>query len=107
GVGEPLIANPYEIALLGDEATPLEQRPRRVARLDGQALRAARLGELGQRLNERGPRAPAGEFGMDKEHVDRVRALEAGEAGDRAVDHCEQGQLARESSAEGLFVVRL
>ena len=45
-----------------------------------------------KRVDQRSAHALAGEFGIDEQHVDLVAALEAGEAGDRAVDHGEQGQ---------------
>ena len=47
-----------------------------------------------KRLDQRAARALASEFGIDEQHVDLVCAFEAGEAGDRAVDHGEQGQRA-------------
>ena len=72
---------------------------------DGEALRAARLGEPGQRVDQRPADALAGEFRIDEQHVDLVRALEAGEAGDRAVDHREQGQRPAKPGAERLLVV--
>ena len=52
------------------------------------------LASLVSAVDQRAAHALAGEFGIDKEHVDFVAALEAGEAGDRAVDHGEQGQRA-------------
>ena len=58
-----------------------------------------------KRVDQRAADALAGEFGIDEQHVDLVRAFEAGEAGDRAVDHGEQGQGLGEPGAESLFVV--
>src|SRR5277367_1292569 len=46
-VGEPLVADANEIAFLGREALAFEQRLGDLARLGGQTLGAARLGELG------------------------------------------------------------
>ena len=105
GVGEPLVAHAHEIALLRGEAQALEQGFRDIARLCGQALRAARLRQPRQGVDQRSADALAGEFGIDEQHVDLVRALEAGEAGDRAVDHGEEGQGLGEPRAESLFVV--
>ena len=92
GVGEPLVADADEVAPLSGKALALEQRPGGIAGVDGQALCAARLREPRQRLDQRAARALASEFGIDEQHVDLVGAFEAGEAGDRAVDHSEQGQ---------------
>ena len=100
-----MVADADEIAPLSGKALALEQRPGGIARVDGQALRAARLRQLRQRLDQRAARALASEFGIDEQHVDMVRAFEAGEAGDCAVDHGEQGQRPREPGAESLFVV--
>src|ERR1700722_13884655 len=105
GVGEPLVADVHEIALLSGKALALEQRPGRIAGVDSQTLRPARLRQLRQRLDQRAARALASEFGIDEQHVDVVSAFEAGEAGDGAVDHCEQGPGGREPGAESLFVV--
>ncbi len=84
-----MVADADEIALLRGEALALEEGLRDIARFDGQAFRAARLRELRERFDERAPRALAGEFRIDEQHVDLIRAFETGEANDRAVDHCE------------------
>ena len=100
GVGEPLVANADEIALQRREAQALEQGLRDIAGLGGQALRAARLGKFCQGVDQRSADALASEFGIDKQHVDLLAAFEAGEAGDQAVDHREEGQGALKASAE-------
>src|SRR5580704_3419256 len=105
GVGEPLVADADEIAPLSGKALALEQWPGGIAGVDSQALRAARLRQLRQRLDQRAARALASKFGIDEQHVDVVSAFQAGEASDRAVDHGEQGQGARETGAESLFVI--
>ena len=105
GVGEPLIVLADEVALLRGEALALEQGLGDVARFRGQALRAARLGEPGQCIDERSADALMSELGIDEQHVDLLAALEAGEPGDRPVDHGEQGQRARKPGDESLFVV--
>src|SRR5208282_3133700 len=105
GVGEPLIALADEVALLGGEALALEQRLGDVARFGGQTLRAARLSELRQRVDQRPAYALAGEFGIDEEQVDFLAALEAGEARDTSVDHGEQRQGACQPGAESLLVI--
>ena len=105
GVGEPLVADADEVAPLSGKALALEQRPGGIAGVDSQALCAARLRELRQRLDQRAARALASEFGIDEQHVDLFGAFEAGEAGDRAVDHSEQGQGLGQPSAESLFVI--
>src|ERR1700733_8807592 len=105
GVGEPLVADAHEIALLSGKALSLEQRPGGIAGVNGQALRAARLRQLRQRLDQRAARALASEFGIDEQHVDGVSAFEAGEASDFAVGHGEQGQSARKPGAESLLVI--
>ena len=56
-----------------------------------------------QRVDQRAADALAGEFGIDKEHVDLVAALEAGEVGDRAVDYGDQGERALKASAESVL----
>src|ERR1700722_16720437 len=105
GVGEPLVADAHEVALLRSEALALEQRLGDIARLGGEALRAARLREPRQGVDQRSADALASEFGLDEQHVDLVCAFEAGEAGDRAVDHGKQGQCLGQIRAESLFVV--
>ena len=57
------------------------------------------------KLDQRAARALAGEFGIDEQHVDLVCAFEAGEAGDRAIDHGKQGQGLGEPGAENLLVI--
>ncbi len=76
-----------------------------VARLRGEALRAARRGEADQRVDERRADAlPAGGR-IDVEHVELVGALEAGEGDDEAFERRDDGELAGESGAEGVLVV--
>ena len=58
-----------------------------------------------QGVDQRPADALAGEFRIDEQHVDLVRALEAGEAGDCAVDHGDEGEGPSETGAERLLVV--
>src|SRR5580704_3480103 len=106
GIGEPFLALAHEVALLGNEALALEQRPGDIARLDREALGATRAAKPCQRVNKGDPRALAGKFGINKEHVDFVGALEARETRDRATDDSNQCQSVRKSSRESVLVIR-
>ena len=62
-------------------------------------------GELRQRVEQRRADALPRKFGIDIKHVDLVAALEAGEAGDLAVDDGDSVSAPGKRAPKAVFVV--
>ena len=94
-----------EAPALRDEFQPLEQRLRHVARFSREAFGAARPREADERVDQRRAYALPTGGRIDVEHIELIRAFEAGEADDKTVQRCDDRELAGKLGAEGGFVV--
>src|SRR5271163_2299587 len=106
GIPQPLIADRHEIAALSDKSMALEQRAGRIAGVDAEPTDAPRLGDAGERVDQRGADAATREGGVDKEHVENRLALQAGEADALAVEARDQSERRRKPLRERRGVVR-